>query len=99
MDEDPIILDNEREGESSSSSTHSIKLSETAVPLTTKDESEYLIEHVRREQYSLLSTDQCQVDLDPVVVMDKDLFHGDSQKEEEDAPPLGPSETVSITNM
>ncbi len=87
MDESPM-LDSEREDESSNN-PHSTKLSEVA-PATTKGESECLIAHEMSDQHSLLSTDQCQVDLDLVVIMDKDLFHGDTRREE-GTPPLGAS--------
>ncbi len=95
MDEDPI-LDNERQDENIS--PHSTKPSEVATA-TMKGGSECLSSHdMREQQYSQLSTDQCQVDLDPVVVMDKDLFHGGTLREE-DAPPLRPSTMADAAAM
>ncbi len=92
MDESPM-LDRKREDKRSNST----KLSEVA-PATTKGESECLIVNVMRDQqHSLVSTDQCQVDLDPVVIIDKDLFYGDTRREE-GTPPLGAS-SMAVSTM
>ncbi len=95
MDEDHIMDNIEREDENIS--PHSTKPSEVATT-TMKGEKCLNSHETRNQQHSLPSTDQCQVDLDPVVVMDKDLFHGDTRREE-DAPPLMPSIMAATAEM